>query len=156
MTDFELGYVVGLFEGEGFIALNLQKTDTNEHYGINIGFSNNSFETLEKVKSILGCGKIFKRRATGRWQPNGSLIISKQKDALSFLEKVYPYLIIKKEKAELIIEFLKLRISYDVNSKPNFQRGYTPYEKTFYNRYRSLKSFIPNTKRNRLKNALSI
>ena len=149
MTDFELGYVVGLFEGEGFIAFNfsLRNDKTrHEYYTVHLGLVNTDLDLLEKFQSIIGYGSITKKPHQSQFNSTKQCWqwrVSKQKEALDFLEKVYPCLIVKREKAELIIEFLKLRIACNPNAKANCQRKYTSYERSFYGRYRQLGSFIP-------------
>jgi hypothetical protein len=149
MNEFDLGYIVGIFEGEGFIAFNYgfrKDKYQREYYTVHIGVVNTDLNLLEKFKSIIGYGNITKKADVPNCKSCWNWRVSNQKEALDFLDKVFPYLIVKKEKAKLIIEFLKLRISCNPNAKANCQRQYTEYERGFYNKYRNLGSFSPSKK----------
>ena len=152
IIGFDLGYIIGLFEGEGYIAFNysLRKDKCeSEYYTVHIGISNTNKKLVEKVKNILGYGKITKQAKPKKKHKQCYIWrITAQKETLRFLELVFPFLIEKKEKAILVMEFLKLRIACNPNAKANCQRKYTDYERGFYSKYRDLKSFVSTEKRN--------
>ena len=144
MTDFEKGYILGLFEGEGFIAFNHSHRERNpndHYYTVHIGIVNTNYKTLKKIKSILKFGSITEKPVEKRWKRCWQWRISKQSEIFYFLKILYPYLIIKKEKATLLLKFLESRINCNPNSKANCKRIYSKYELGFYKKYQKLKSY---------------
>jgi len=101
VTDFELGYIIGLFEGEGWIHIHRRKTSRP---WITLGIGNTNLELLKKAQEIIG-GSITcnsKNKKSVVYQ----LTISGHNNVLLFLEKVLPHLIVKRDKAEEVVKYL--------------------------------------------------
>lgn len=98
MTEADAAYFAGFIDGEGCIfiskAHNLVLTATNTHKGV-----------IDKFLNVIG-GSVKirpqrqRQREVFRWQVNGQR-------ALMFLEKIFPYLVVKKQEAELAMNFQK-------------------------------------------------
>jgi len=111
MTKVELAYMAGIMDGEGSIGINKIKN----YNGTNTTY----YRLLVQVGMVEGCipqwlcdsfggsiavrPKIKPRRAVTNWQ-----IANKQ--AVIFLQAILPYLKIKKQQAEIAIDFQSKRL----------------------------------------------
>jgi len=92
-------YVAGLFDGEGYMGIKNFKGKTYLRYRLAI--ANQHKGVLELIKNRFG-GNIYKKdNKIECWQWE----INNKQEAINFLEKIIPHLIVKKEKSE---EGLKL------------------------------------------------
>lgn len=95
-----LAYVAGFFDGEGCVSI-LKYRQKNRHspsYRLHAHIVQKSLSPLDIIHSGIGVGNIFKM--TGGFQLQITGIESRD-----FLEKILPYLILKKEQAILGIEY---------------------------------------------------
>lgn len=106
ITDFELGFIVGLFEGEGYVSLHHPKKG-NRSPSASIGISNTNIELLKKAQSIIG-GGIYYNSNKGK-KTCYHLTVQRHNAVLFFLERLLPHLIEKREKAVKVIEHIKLK-----------------------------------------------
>jgi len=107
-TDLENAYFAGILDGEGTIALK-RSHDTlhrkHTHYYPGVMITNTHKGVCDLAKEIYG-GCVYERKS---WRHTGYkpcfqwLIGSRMAD--SFLRLVLPYLIIKKDQAELVLTF---------------------------------------------------
>jgi len=154
LSGFCLGYVVGLLEGEGCISFNhgvRKGKSAREYYTVQIIIGNTNKQLLEAIKKITGIGNIRKKEKHENTKYKQCYVwrICKQKEVLWFLEQCYPCLIEKKEKATLLVKFLKSRIACNPHEKANRNRKYSKYEHSFWEKYKKLKSYIPTKERNK-------
>ncbi len=99
-------YVAGIFDGEGSVSLRKNKRKNRKHcsYFIDVAIWNSSEELINEVKSLYGGFKSTRIDKKGRrkvyyaWRAASNI-------AMSFLRDVYPFLIVKKERAEIAMEF---------------------------------------------------
>ena len=117
LERFDLGFIVGLIEGEGHIALGLHSMNKNPQslYLIpRLHIANTKLPLLEKCHEILGCGHIRKRQYKTRvhhdWTECYYFEITKFIDILNVLLQLEPFLISKRRHAKLVIEYLQLRM----------------------------------------------
>jgi hypothetical protein len=109
MKDSFIAYTAGILDGEGSIQINPAKnTNGIRYWGLTIQIASTNKNLIKKLKKVWKMGWITK------WKPNGSRknrnsynwrIYSTQ--ATFLLNKILPYLIIKKEHAKLALEFQK-------------------------------------------------
>lgn len=102
-------YIAGFIDGEGHIRLSRRK---NKHYisGV-IGITNTNKAILESIQSVIG-GKIeYNKPAKAHWKPGYVLKITGKK-VLEVLDKVYPYLIIKKQQAKTVQDFYAFKACF--------------------------------------------
>jgi len=101
-------YTAGFVDGEGSIQINPAKSGKKSYWGLTIQTTNSDKDVLEYLRNEWGgIGTV-----TG-YKPNKSKNRSYNwriysKEAELFLNKLFPYLIIKKEEARLALEFRKL------------------------------------------------
>jgi len=109
MNRFDLGYVVGLFEGEGNISIVINTKSKNPMLSPRVEISNQDRNLLEKVKEILGFGQIYRgSKKSGMWRWN----IQNLADVLRFCELIEPYLVSEKKRklCLLVAEFCRSRL----------------------------------------------
>lgn len=123
MTEAELAYLAGIIDGEGNIAIHTRAAGSQgsvaQEYKNVMKVANTDLRLLEWIKEKTGAGSIYADRRRGnRRQCYQWFCPSVQ--AAKILRLVYPYLVIKKEQAELVFAF---RETYD---KHRYCRGGTP------------------------------
>lgn len=95
------GYVAGFFDGEGNLHMN-EKTSM-----VQLRFDNTCKEVIREIQKFIRCGRMSNR---GREKPHHKdrfrLTISNHSEALSVLEKMLPYLVVKKIGAEAMIGYI--------------------------------------------------
>ena len=110
MNRLTAAYLAGIIDGEGSIDIQKSKKDsciTGYHYSprLRIGMIDEKFITW--LKNSFG-GYVFKRTGYGNnsdswtWQVSGKIM-------KEIIIKIYPYLRIKKEHAEIIMKFWKTK-----------------------------------------------
>ncbi len=101
MKDTEIAYLAGLIDGDGTISIHL---DRGGHKPV-VSISNTNREVLEWCKNLVGKGSISnKKRYKENHTPSFNLVWVYD-TALDIAKKCYPYLIIKKERAECILRW---------------------------------------------------
>lgn len=100
-----LSYLAGFLDGEGCIQISkTQRKNYNPEYHLSLTASQIHPEPLKMLKYKFG-GSIFVRKSsTGR---NLGVWGVSAKQAAKVLEEILPYLVVKKEQAELAILFQK-------------------------------------------------
>jgi hypothetical protein len=96
--NLSLEYIAGLFDGEGYITVNKNKKAFIPVVGIKM----NGFNLLKKLHNEFG-GYFYQRknyinRPLTEWTLKGAFQV------IPFLKKIEPFLIIKKEQAQLCLE----------------------------------------------------
>ena len=96
--SLSLEYIAGLFDGEGWITVNKNKKTFIPVVGIKM----NGFNLLKKLHNEFG-GYFYQRknyinRPLTEWTLKGAFQV------IPFLKKIKPFLIIKKEQAQLCLE----------------------------------------------------
>lgn len=145
-----IAYVAGLFDRSSSwlitrLKVGFTNTAKSEHYLSRIHFCTKHKILAETIKSIMGVGEVcwikdYKNKNNGHW-----LYYAHCKSAAVVAEKLLPYLIIKKGKAETLIEFQELRMgvkkerfltyNYGINEYYDFDAILDQYE-VFYKRIR--------------------
>jgi hypothetical protein len=99
----QAAWLAGLIDGDGTIAL--PRRHQNENRQLEVSISNTDFVLLEYVKSIVGMGRITRKRAIStNHTPSGAYQVS-NRQALSLLNQIYPYLrTYKSKRAKLVVE----------------------------------------------------
>lgn len=102
LKNWEWGYIAGFIDGEGYINL--------KDYNL-IAISNTDKSSIDWLAEKLKCKYTEIRPKTDKRKILYTLRISRKMAILKILEKLLPYLIIKKEKAKLMITKLKKDLS---------------------------------------------
>jgi hypothetical protein len=116
LSQLELGYVIGLIEGEGTISLSYHGHSNDyrkrRRWDVYVKISNTDKRILENVKSIVGAGNIRlhdRKIKRPKSKPEYCWSINQHSDIEKLLEQIGPFLIIKKEQANLALEYVKIR-----------------------------------------------
>jgi hypothetical protein len=133
ITNEELAYLAGIFDGEGSFYFNLHKWtperpySQGRYYSWGAEIANNDKNLLEWIKSRFGGNLMVLKRHGANVQIPYRLMFRKS-EFLSLLPKIMPYLIVKKRRAELLLEFASSRKKNPRNTK-NGQLIPNPYSK---------------------------
>jgi len=94
-------YIAGIIDGEGTIRIG--KSKTNYYASISIGMTEK--KVIKLISSMFGAKVriecVPNRKIIYRWGTSGNIVIPK------IIKKIYPYLIVKKKQADLILMFCK-------------------------------------------------
>lgn len=94
MTEVEKAYIAGIIDGEGSIIL--QKFHKNQFPSPCVSIASTSMELLTWIRNIVGKGKIIsKKNYNPEKHKDCYSYILKYNNSISFIEEIYPYLIIK-------------------------------------------------------------
>jgi len=109
LSQFNLGFLVGIIEGEGYICLN-GKSDVSLHPKISIG--NTDLRLIKKLIDILKTKRkiMVVKPSKPKRKTLYVLVIEKMQDAYRILKTIEPYLISKKELCSLAIEFIEEKL----------------------------------------------
>lgn len=113
MKETDKAWLAAALDFEGTIGLYKEKTNTKRGYTFTPEFivANTKREIIEKVKSLCGSGYITERRYKQRkW--NNIYIFTMHSNAIRrIIPQIKPYLIIKRQQVEVVLEALDLIIS---------------------------------------------
>ena len=121
MNEYDLVYMAGFFDGEGHICIGRGRRLCRGHYYLCYQLEAGIAQSGKKGKLIC---EWFKSIFNGYIKQNGQIrnkyswnwkVSSNQ--ALLFLKQIYPYLKIKKEQANLALEFQEKRYKYEKKKK---------------------------------------
>lgn len=102
MSEQDVIYTAGLFDGEGYVSI-LHSDSRPNNYSIRVGISMTHLPTIDFLVSRFG-GSFLEKKVTGNRKDQYTWYCG-NKLALDFLEKVLPFLITKKNQAVLALSF---------------------------------------------------
>jgi len=118
MEKLHPAYVAGFLDGEGTIRINKSYTKARGvRYELQVCAVNTDPRPLIYLQKKYG-GGVYTRKLVPRYK-NAYCWTLGQHAALKVLEEVLPYLVIKKERAELALEFSKAQTSMRGMKKEN-------------------------------------
>ena len=106
MNESEKAWLAAAIDGEGTLGIYKKK---KSYYQTIILICNSSLKFVEKAREITNKGSISIHSRPKGYLPSYEWHVSKQGDCLEILTAILPYLIIKREKAERILLYLKFR-----------------------------------------------
>lgn len=137
LSEVEKAYLAGIFDGEGSVWIYRRKKEN--HYYVRIAVTNTNTQLLEFVAVKSGIGKIVQNTLTKRYtnitskyHPNWKPCYYWYADGQmcgEFLKVVAPFLIPKKERVELALEFQEGRNNRSLTKEQ---------EKEYYDRLKKL------------------
>lgn len=101
LNTVDAAYIAGLIDGEGTVTLTRKHRNENRQLAITI--SNTEKSLLDFVLSTIGAGKITRKRTTSLHHTPSYTYAIYNRQALSLLEQVHPYLRTYKVKRSTII-----------------------------------------------------
>lgn len=107
-------YIAGFVDGEGSITKNSK--------GYRLHIPQTHYAVLAAIKDFSGVGNIFKvTKRRDHWKESWVYFVASQENALFFISKILPFLIVKKEVALKAIQSLKARIKERRQAAKNLQ-----------------------------------
>jgi hypothetical protein len=109
LTKEQLGYIAGVIDGEGSISIIKASTKYNFSYQLRLIVTNTDYRMLKWLKDTIGYGNVLERKrkvSNPKWSNVYIYAITANK-AKDLLKAIYPYLVIKREQADIAIEFTK-------------------------------------------------
>lgn len=108
LSKEEAAYLAGVVDGEGTISLSRRHRNDNRQLVISI--ANTERELLEYIQQIVGVGRITNKRTVRANHTPSATYVIENRQALSLLEQIAPYLrTYKTKRAELVIrDYLRL------------------------------------------------
>lgn len=100
------GWLAGIIDGEGSLTIGISQT--GRYYSPHMQVVNADIKMLEKLIEVTGEGKIYPRKIYKKQLRTYVWDVAIQPAAV-ILDKIYPWLITKKEQAKAFIELAKLR-----------------------------------------------
>lgn len=147
LTSYQVGYIAGFMDGEGTFAIIKNKYRSEANYFPYITVTNTKKRPLEQIADWLKMGYVSIRheRHPRNHSDTYTLRIQRIVDVRALVEFLKPYLIIKKEQAELVQELASIK----ANKKITILRGKhgrvlgtlrrsLPREEEIYNEVRTL------------------
>lgn len=102
LTPEQAAYIAGFLDGEGSVILYMRR-DT---VALRVTFANTNRHVLEWIQEHISVGNIIgKPRRIGSNHKVGFMLLINSDSALTLLTQVLPYLIIKREQAQIAIDF---------------------------------------------------
>lgn len=98
-------YIAGYIDGEGWFRIQKQNKNKNPNYHLIIGCSGTENTVLELIKKQYG-GSVHKREKRYGWKPEYTYLTS-CRQAEKLLNDIYPFLVLKKDRAEVCFELYK-------------------------------------------------
>jgi len=105
LTEVDKAWLACAIDGEGTISIYPPRKGRD--FRPLLALYNTNQEFVEKFAEMLGISNLTKKRQRRKWKVCYSLRIEAKGIILRILELIYPYLIIKKRHAELVIDAIK-------------------------------------------------
>jgi hypothetical protein len=117
LTPTQASYVAGLVDGDGCISITHQRARGPDTYSITFRIENTSEELLQWLYAVTGAGVLGNSSHEGaKWdRPNIKPMYKWNvypKELREFLPQIEPYLVLKRERAQITVEWLKRSLVY--------------------------------------------
>ena len=122
LTQAQIGYIAGLLDGEGSVSIvritpKRGRDCKRPMHQLRVIISNTDYRMMKWLLETTGVGHIATRTMKNKnpnWRPSYWYILGAKK-AYDFLMVVYDYLVIKREVADVALEFYSTVLSYKNN-----------------------------------------
>lgn len=105
LTDLDRAYLAGMFDADGHVGIYGRNTGPQGYARVRLDISNTNFELLGWIQEVTGIGSIQRKQPLNeRYKPGGNWITSSEA-AVSVLTQLLPYMRVKRDRAELAIEY---------------------------------------------------
>jgi hypothetical protein len=117
LTETEKAYIAGLLDGEGCVGISKKISPSKKHpfnFGLRVIITNSNYQIIcwLKEKTGIGCAYEYDKKP---YKPNWNPIHRWQvvcEQARNFLNEIYPYIRIKKEIIDLVLDFPQFQKIY--------------------------------------------
>lgn len=125
VSTLSIQYIAGFFDGEGSINIYHIKPNKwrrkNEGYEFSVYIHNTDKKIIDLFQGQFGGYVNVRKRKTEKWKDGYDWKLSSVQ-AKNFLKRIYPFLLIKKERARIVIEF------QEVKEQKRYRFGENPKE----------------------------
>lgn len=110
LTVAQASYIAGFVDGDGSISITHQPSSGKNSYSVTFRVGNTCREVLEWLEKTTGVGKITKMPSNPNWErPNIKQMYNwtvYPTELRELMPQILPYLIVKKERGEIMNEWL--------------------------------------------------
>ena len=108
-SECKLAYIAGLVDGEGYITLYYTKQG---YFAPSVNVCMTSIKCINFLQGTTNMGTISRRKLRETHNKQQYVwVVAKRFDIYSLLRALYPYLILKKRHADVLLEFIERRIN---------------------------------------------
>lgn len=112
LTDRQIGYFAGIIDGEGHICILRSKQKGHIYYAPIIGITNTDQSLIDKCVEIFKTGRCSsQKRKNPKHKIKRLYTIGSVKGVKQILTQITDELTVKKKRAELVLEFIKVKES---------------------------------------------
>lgn len=115
MKGTEAAYVAGIIDGEGSLTLVHRKRNEMrgwESIEPHVRISNTNLELMKHLSVLLGARPYASHgRPKSHWKPQYTIGISAFAEIEALLERIIPYLVIKRRRAEIMLRLIRRRLA---------------------------------------------
>lgn len=104
----KFGYLAGIIDGEGCIAIGAGKRETCINYNALVLVQNTSKVLIDWLQDNFGGQVYLSKKETERTKAAWMWRITRKRDIEILLLAVLPYLIVKREQAKILLNFVRL------------------------------------------------
>lgn len=101
LTPTQAAYIAGFLDGEGSVII----YNRRQSCSLRVTFSNTKLAALDWIKDVCQVGNIITSHRNSDKHATAYMLLINGQSAVSLLEQLHPYLVIKGEQAKLGIEF---------------------------------------------------
>lgn len=112
MNNDELAYIAGIFDGEGCINFTSQKGFAYPRVIV----ANTDYRIIQHFSKCFGGAIVKLKKTNDKWKDSWQWILT-WSSAIDFLEQIHPWLIIKRQQAELVFAYdaIRLKVRKKIN-----------------------------------------
>jgi hypothetical protein len=115
MKETEAAYVAGIIDGEGSLTLIHRRRNEArgwENIEPHVRISNTDLELMNYLSVLLGARPYVSHgRPKSHWKPQYTISVSAFAEIAALLERIMPYLVIKRRRAEIMLRIVRRRLA---------------------------------------------
>jgi hypothetical protein len=104
----KFGYLAGILDGEGCLTIGAGQKETCTNYNSIVAVQNTSKKLIDWLQAKFGGSVYLSKKETEKTKAAYMWRILKKKDIEILLLAVLPYLVVKREQAKILLEFVRL------------------------------------------------
>lgn len=111
MKQSKLAYLAGILDGEDSVRIEFEKREhrgRENNYRLRLSISNTDLNLMNWLTTNFGRSCLKEKKRIGNYKQYYQWEIKSNTRSASLLKQLLPYLIIKRERAEVAIEFAKM------------------------------------------------